>query len=670
MKASKTREPQLGKARAVFYHRDSGGKHLSTPGEYVRWAGSVAKTKGLLFDGTPEGINTMIANGITALGGMYLDWDVKGNQLVRKGLNQLFETLEKNEDITHVFIARRDRLARPDEIAEGMALENRFRRDLQVTLVYQNQEYKPLKPGEKISFAEFITGGHDFDRAEQDRRDLAIKMLNSQPGRALNGFMTGGRAPYGFRRWLVGPDGVPVQPLADHETIRRAGFHVVPMPATDGSFETRIKILQMLQTMPATQIENHFNELNALEMVIPPPDYGRTRVDGGIRHANSGLWRATTIANIGRHPINKALLPYAQRSMGDKQRYSPNGPRDLKYEDFRSDGKPKVIRNPDDQIITGPCKFKPLLDEESLAKLQVTMDRRSGTQRGKPRSRTPSKNPLGGRIFDIACTWPMYRAPYKDSFRYVCGLYYQTHAKVCGHNHVDGPTAVSFAVNTVRQMVLAPTRIEKIRQRLHEIAQHEQDGGGQQGSDLSTKEAELRIVLQKIETASTNMALAQSPEQFKAITNVFDNLKRRQETLHAEIATIEKSSVGTNIESEVNSAMALLQSVADMSSAAQGDLAAAKSLFDLLNIRLFFSFRDDFWGKRKVRKIASGTLCIGSQPSPIEVYSGPTSRREVNKQLHLLNKPAADIESLADTNVSLPPREGDSLGNVNRGDKI
>ena len=92
------------------------------------------------------------------------------------------------------------------------------------------------------------------------------------------------------------------------------------------------------------------------------------------------------------------------------------------------------------------------------------LDERSGTQRGKPRSQDPRRNPLGGRLFDLACGWPMYRQPYGQTFRYLCGLYQQSHGAKCKHNHVDGLTATRFLVGCVRQRVLSPALRGKMAQ--------------------------------------------------------------------------------------------------------------------------------------------------------------------------------------------------------------
>ena len=58
-------------------------------------------------------------------------------------------------------------------------------------------------------------------------------------------------------------------------------------------------------------------------------------------------------------------------------------------------------------------------------------------------------------MFDMACGWLMYRAPYKDGFRYVCGLYGQSHGQACSHDHIDGMIASRFLIGQIQQRSFA-----------------------------------------------------------------------------------------------------------------------------------------------------------------------------------------------------------------------
>ena len=81
------KRPQNG--RALFYTRDSGGKHETTPGPYVNWAAAEARSRGLSFDGSPDTIETLIQTGQPHSGDVFIDYGVCGNVLSRAGLNAL-----------------------------------------------------------------------------------------------------------------------------------------------------------------------------------------------------------------------------------------------------------------------------------------------------------------------------------------------------------------------------------------------------------------------------------------------------------------------------------------------------------------------------------------------------------------------------------------------------
>lgn len=62
----------------------------------------------------------------------------------------------------------------------------------------------------------------DDDRASKERHDLAQKILYAQLNLAKLGFSTGGRPPYGFRRWLLKHDGTEVRQLLEGEYVKMA----------------------------------------------------------------------------------------------------------------------------------------------------------------------------------------------------------------------------------------------------------------------------------------------------------------------------------------------------------------------------------------------------------------------------------------------------------------
>ena len=656
------KRPERG--RALFYTRDSGGKHEMTPGQYVRWAQRRAVELGLTFDGQESVILALIGSGAPFDGDIYLDFDVCGNLMSRPGLDALRTRVAADHSISHVLIPRRDRLARPDDPIEGVLLETSLRK-CGVTVVFMDKILAPLVKGERIDIADVITGVVDYDRAGKDRRDLAQKSIDAQLALARAGFSTGGRPCYGFRRWLVRNDGARVRELVDGERVRMPNHHVVWLPVADDHPEmvTIRRIRSLLKTVPASRIARLLTE-----ECIPSPDAGRRRKDGGVEHYTSGVWHQTSIGNIGRNAMLAAVCTYGRRSMGDQLRFSPTGPRPLGELDFRQDGKPKVIQNLPEVVQRASAHFEPIVELAEHQELQLILDSRAASQRGKPRSRDPNKNPLGCRIFDLNCTWPMYRVPRGASFRYTCGQYAQSHGQHCDHNHVDGPTAAVFALSCLRQKLLSPKLLAKLRLRLRDLANGECVAPAVTGG-LAAKRAELEQTQANLAKTERNMALADTPEQYRAVAEVFESLRRQVAEIQGQVAELQAAkNTHPDVDSEVAAAMAVLDRLPALA-ADPGNLAAIGAAFRVVNLRLFLAFQKRRVKGRKLNKIAHGVVTFGTAPPPVQLYAGATGRRAIN------GESAAAVAANPGGGVTLPGqfgsgREGNSLGNVSRGDRI
>src|SRR5262245_56659599 len=294
-----TKRQQAG--RALFYTRDSGGKHEMSLPEYVAWARRKAQELGLRFDGTAETITAMVRDHCAHRGDLFLDYGVAGNVLERAGLSALIQEVSKDREVSHVFIPRRDRLARPDDPLDALKLEDVLR-DQGITLVFTDRTVPPVKKGQRRDIGEMIAALVDYDKSGKDRRDLAEKMIYAQIQLASRGFSVGGRPPYGFRRWLARADGPPVRQLADGERVRMPGHHVVWLPGPEEEVAVIRRILTMLETMPATRVAATLTAEG-----VPTPDHGRTRTDRGVKHPTAGVWRQSVVIAIARNPLVGAL---------------------------------------------------------------------------------------------------------------------------------------------------------------------------------------------------------------------------------------------------------------------------------------------------------------------------------------------------------------------------
>ncbi|MDA0589239.1 MAG: recombinase family protein [Planctomycetota bacterium] len=648
--------------RGVFYTRDSGGNHEMTPTEYVEWAQREAGKLGVVFSGTSEGITKMIRSGSSQSGDIFLDFGVKGNVLSRDGLNALLAELQRDSNISHVFIPRRDRLARPDNPLDGVKLENVIR-GTNTTVVYTNGSYAPIARGSRQQIGDLITSLVDFDKSGEDRRQLAQKILDAQVALAKLGFSTGGRPAFGFRRWLAKLDGTPVRQLAEGERVRMAGHHVVWLP-DEQQMKIIRRILEMLETMPAARVAAQLTAEG-----VPSPDAGRWRTDNGVRHQVRGDWHATTIINIARNPLLIAVVAYGRRSMGDQLRFSPDGPRELTDADFRDDEKPKVIRNPEANYVTGEAKFEPCVEDvERHQNLIDKLNDRAGCQRGKPRSKDRENNPLGCRVFDMACGWPMYRTPHVETYRYKCGCYMQSHGTKCAHNTVDGPTATRFVIDSLRQRIGTPRLREKLQRRLRSLAEQESAEPAWE-QELSAKQTELAQLDADLDKVARNLALADGKKQHDAISQIFDELMERRANLEKEVGELEGRSGRTgDLNSEVDVAMSLLETLSEGTSEGPTGIVA-REIFDLANARLFLNFQPKQVKRRVLNKIVGGMVTFGSAPPPFEIYGGPTGRRIIKGSATKLAAEPVGCESPTPPEVVSSGGEGESLGNRSRGDR-
>ena len=453
-----------------------------------------------------------------------------------------------------------------------------------------------------------------------------------------------------------------VRELDDGERVRMAHHHVVWLPGPASELKVIQRILEMLRSMPASRVAARLTAEG-----VPTPDFYRSRTDRGVRHRTSGIWNTTTIINIARNPLLLAMTSFGRRSMGDQLRFSSSGPRALDENvDYRTDEKPKVIRNAAEDVVTGRAHFEPLVGAEEHRDLVDILDRRAGSQRGKPRSRNPEMNPLGTRVFDLNCCWPMYRAPSKSSFGYRCGLYVQSYGKQCDHNTVDGPTATRFVLNCIREHLKTPKFRSRLEQRLRQLAQREHDFSTHAKNDAS-KAAELAQLTQQLHRVSENLALAPNDEQFQAMSRVFDQLQAQRHQLEIQLAKAPPA-MEFNIDVEVSKALSAVDRLVELIDGPAG-LATASQIIQLMNARLYLRFGKVRPKKRVVNQVQSGMLVFGAAPAPITVYGGPTGRRGL-KSDSAATVAAGTGDKKTLPNLIVSGREGKSLRNVNRGDRI
>lgn len=178
----------------------------------------------------------------------------------------------------------------------------------------------------------------------------------------------------------------------------------------------------------------------------------------------------------------------------------------------------------------------------------------------------------------------------------------------------------------------------------------------------------IKRVIKKTTIASQNMALAETREHHAAMAQVFDDLMNQRQALEQEVSVLKATSTKQNIQVEVDTAMNLAIRLTELASASE-NLEALGNLFQKLNARLFLRFERVKMGKRSLNKVVTGVVTMGSAPFPCPIYQGPTARNQVKDSSSALES-GPDGSSVPTSDPAKPGQEEDSLGNVNRGERI
>jgi len=620
-----TKRPERGSA--LFYHRDSEGNSRLVPPQYVEWGQRESVRLGVTFSGTPAAISAMIESGRAVDGDLFIDFGISGNLLRRPGLDAFRARAINDSTVTHLLVPRRDRIARPANPNDGLEIERELR-TAGLTLVFMDgMTLGPTPRGADLDLGEQIVGLVDYHNSGRFRRELAEKQVYSQIKLATLGFSIGGEPPYGFRRWLAAADGTPKRELEDHETVHLPGHHVIWRPTATEEMKVVLRILDLIVTIPAARIARMLNVEG-----IPSPNAGRVRARNGVKVETSGEWTQNTVRNVAVNPLLIAVWEYGRHSEGDQRRLTPTGPRALGEGDFHPDGKPKTVINSDDQIIRTPAKSEAVTTQENFDRIREVIEARGRHMRGKPRTRGQSPNPLGGRIYDMNCGWLMYRNAKRKKWCYGCGLYQNSQAKCCRHNLVEGEKASRFVLACLRQRLLNPSTLSKLKGRLQELATAEpgEDPGQRQ---VESDRIELVALRRKVEKVAENMALAESREERDATAAVFRKLKDQESALERRIASQRSASPQAEPQQQVEAALGTLERLTESITNGTVDWSVIGGAFNHTNAKLYLRFSEVEKGRTKINVPAGGVVTFGSTSPPGFLYTGPTDRPSIRKML-------------------------------------
>ena len=135
------------KGRGLSYlRRSTGRQELSLPNQ-LEWATAQAVRHGVALDACGSDLARMMAGRMTSLKGLRIDDGVTSADMTRPGFRSLIEDAKADRSISHLFIYRRDRLARPQDAFEMARIEKGLRWS-GLTIVFADEVAGPMDPGQ------------------------------------------------------------------------------------------------------------------------------------------------------------------------------------------------------------------------------------------------------------------------------------------------------------------------------------------------------------------------------------------------------------------------------------------------------------------------------------------------------------------------------------------
>ncbi len=610
------------KNRGLMYERRSDDNQGASFKQQYDWAKAESKVLGVPFRGTYEDVEEMVRKRLHHKADIYLDNAISGGDLTRPGFRKFLRDAIADPTVSHVYVFKRDRLGRPQTLLEMVGLEYELIAS-GVQLVTHDKIYTPeeLKQNE---FPYLIGSMVEYQEHGRFSPRLGDRIVFVQQSMAERGLSTGGRAPYGHGRALVGPDDTFVQWLEDGENIRRAGHHVRFLPRD----EIKIGVWCMILEWRATGDSCKRIAARLNEMGIPSPDAGRIRRDHGSAHRVPGKWHPNTVRDLCSNPIIAGIKEYGRRSEGRYRRVGVGGPRELEEHDIRPDGQPKLIENPEDVRVRAASGGEATFDPERWQALQPKkMSIDEVRKRNGRKANNPDRYPLSTRVVDLTdgCGSVMHGIPAADKLKYACGRYYNSGYTECNHNWVEATAVTTMLIDALVELVKKAGGRKAIRDRLltKARAEAEHDDAPAESALLVQLRKQLAALEDDIATAERRMATEKNDARYASIAKTFDSLVAEKDAVSRQIAelTAPKRAPATKATPE-EQVDALMATIDDLSALANDESANQKIRDMVLRLGIFIGleFEEGRWGKRPVRRLRRGVIAFGEENLPVPIH--------------------------------------------------
>jgi site-specific DNA recombinase len=351
--------------------------------------------------------------------------------------------------------------------------------------------------------------------------DLSRNTARGLMSNAVQGYLCGQAAPFGFDRMLLDESGTPRQRVRTGEQTRGArSWKVTLVPSDDPE---KVKIAKWMFSTYANQdigIRQLADELN--QRGVPSP--------------RGCTWCVGTVAAMLKNEAYMGDFVWGKRREGKYHRVAKT---EIKA---RTPGDQAVMDNPKEEWIVVKDAWEPLVDRNLWAFVQSKMTRRCEA-RHSHKGKNGERYVLTGLLYCQNCGAKMYGAKSTrrkggkvyEYYRYVCSTYHSRGKSCCGHNKIDESLALSMIVDKLRETMLAGCSREALAAKIQARMESRQVADP---SEINATRRKIADLDKEIEHG-TKRLLRAPDDVADLLAGELAKIRREQERLTADLNDME-----------------------------------------------------------------------------------------------------------------------------------
>lgn len=539
-------------------------------------------------------IRTWAADNRHELVEVFRDEGISASELDRPGIRALLRFLETSPRTGTLVMWKRNRLARPADPRQGLALE------LQIEELGWKIHFLAGAPTSGNPLADAIMGLVEHHQGGQYLRDLSQDVMRGLVRRILDGEIPGGKVPYGFKKVITSKDGTErvIDRTMKHRKMKEERTRWIP--GDEREIEAVRKIFQVYATGACgmSDLASMLNKDN-----LPAPD-GGPWVGGSVReiirnpmYAGRLVWNRETTSKFCKLVAGRTVLKDTKlaRRKGKLPAVRPRG---------------AYAENAKEDWIVLDNHHEPLVDKALFDKAQEVLRSRGAGKGGQRHVRLAY--PLTGKMWCAQCGRPMNGIGQQikglSYRRYICAGRGQN--KSCETYTIDAPKIEKLALLKLREKYV-PKDVPKdeLRRRIVRILTKRFVVGGDGLPDLAALTREWAELDKKIQTAIENMGMV-APAVAKAVGQQIEAwTQRRAEVGHEMKAAERRHLVVANVEQTADEIMQMLEGLETVTPTDPRTIQ--RQLFAKVVDRVEMEFKTDpprLGGKRKRHTFIKGRL--------------------------------------------------------------